>query len=268
VHAGHSLFDLTGRVAVVTGAGQGFGRTFALGLARYGADVVILELDADKGAATAGEVKQLGRIALSITADVSNKDQVEAAFARIDQELGRLDVLVNNAGIWRPVPALELSLEQWDRVVAVNLTGALLCMQAAGRRMVPRQRGSIVNISSISGVQGRKNGAAYAATKHGILGLTKSFAHEWALDGVRVNAIGPGAHETEMTRVWRDDPETLQRQLLSKIPMGRLGDPEELGSADFPRERCFELHGRADDLLRRRLATRLDRMERDPAPRS
>jgi NAD(P)-dependent dehydrogenase (short-subunit alcohol dehydrogenase family) len=152
-------------------------------------------------------------------------------FRQLDETHGRVDVLVNNAGLWSNIPALELSLAEWNRVLAVNLTGTLLCCLAGGRMMVDQGRGSIINISSVSGGLGFKNRVAYTASKHGVLGVTKSLANDWATRGVRVNAIAPGDHETEMTRAWRSDPEILENELLSRIPMGRLGQPEELVGA-------------------------------------
>lgn len=223
------LFDLSGRVAMVTGAGQGFGRTFAEGLARYGATVVALDIDLGKAEATVGLLRDAGcEGAYAIQADVSSPEQVTAAFAKVKESSGQLDVLVNNAGLWSFLPALELGLEEWNRVLSVNLTGTFLCCAAAGAMMIEQGRGSIINISSISGVLGFKNRLAYAATKHGDIGITRSLANEWAASGVRVNAIGPGAHLTEMTKEWRADPEVYQREFIDKIPMGRFGDPDEL----------------------------------------
>jgi 2-deoxy-D-gluconate 3-dehydrogenase len=222
-------FDLTDRVAMVTGAGQGFGRMFCHGLAEYGATPVALDLDLEKAEATVAELHEAGHeSAYAIQADVADAEQVQAAFDTVKERSGQLDVLVNNAGLWSLVPALELSLEEWNRVLAVNLTGTFLCCTGAARMMVERGSGSIINISSISGVLGFKSRVAYSATKHGDLGITKSLANEFAASGVRVNAIGPGAHLTAMTEKWRDDPEVLQRELLDKIPMNRIGDPEEL----------------------------------------
>ncbi len=222
------LFDLSGRVAVVTGAGQGFGRTMALGLARQGADIAAFDINAGASEETSELVKQTGRRALSCATDVSDKELVDEAFARVERELGPVDILVNNAGLWSRVPAIDLTLEEWNRVLSVNLTGTLLCSQAVARSMMARGTGSIINIASISGVIGMKDRTAYAVSKHGILGMTKTCANEWAAHGVRVNAIGPGAHHTAMTAKWRADPEILEKQFLSKIPMGRLGYPEEL----------------------------------------
>jgi len=222
-------FDLTGRVAMVTGAGPGFGRVFAEGLASYGASVVALHRDLAKAQATVDALHAGGHdSAYAVEADISVPEQVEAAFAAVKERSGQLDVLVNNAGLWSFAPALELSLEEWHEVLSVNLTGTFMCCTAAGRIMVEQGRGSIINVSSLSSVHGFKNRAAYAASKHGDLGVTRVLANEWATSGVRVNALGPGAHLTEMTKEWRSDPEVYQREFIDKIPMGRFGDSEEL----------------------------------------
>jgi NAD(P)-dependent dehydrogenase (short-subunit alcohol dehydrogenase family) len=222
-------FDLSGRVAVVTGAGPGFGRVFCEGLARYGATVVALHRDPAKAQATVDALHAAGHDdAYSVQADISEPAQVEAALTSVGERSGQLDVLVNNAGLWSHVPALELSLEEWNRVIATNLTGTLTCCTTAGRMMLERGSGSIINVSSLSSVLGFRDRVAYAASKHGDLGITRVLANEWAAGGVRVNALGPGAHLTEMTKEWRSDPEVYQREFIDKIPMGRLGDPEEL----------------------------------------
>lgn len=221
-------FDIHARVAIVTGAGHGLGRAMALGLAEAGADVAILDPDTEAAVAAVADIEALGRRALALPVDVSRMDEVNAAFARVVAELGAVDILVNNAGLWSLRPALELPLDEWDRVLAVNLTGVLHCCRAAGRLMREQERGgSIINIASISGVLGFKERVAYAATKHGVLGITKSLANEWATSGVRVNAIGPGVHRTRMTEEWRRDP-AVMKELLRNIPMARMGEPEEL----------------------------------------
>jgi len=223
------LFDLSGRVAIVTGAGQGFGRTFSEGLAKYGATVVALDINLEKAEETVSLLQRSGHdSAYAVQADVSAPEQVSAAFATVEETSGQLDILVNNAGLWSFEAALDLSLDEWRKVIDVNLTGTFLCCTAAARIMIERGRGSIINISSISGVLGMKKRVAYAASKHGDLGITRALANEWAPTGVRVNAIGPGAHFTEMTKAWRSDPEVYQREFIDKIPMGRLGQPEEL----------------------------------------
>jgi 2-dehydro-3-deoxy-D-gluconate 5-dehydrogenase len=222
-------FGLDDRVAIVTGAGPGFGRVFCEGLADFGATVVALHRDLAKAEATVEVLHAAGHEdAYAVLADITVEEQIEAAFAEVEERSGRIDVLVNNAGLWSRPPALELSLEEWQRMLDTNLTGTLMCCLAAGRRMVARGRGSIVNISSTSSVLGFKERVAYAASKHGDLGLTRSLANEWAELGVRVNALAPGPHLTDLTKEWRSDPEVFQREFIDKSPMRRFGEPREL----------------------------------------
>jgi NAD(P)-dependent dehydrogenase (short-subunit alcohol dehydrogenase family) len=222
-------FDLSGRVAIVTGAGPGFGRVFCEGLADFGATVVSLHRDLDKAEATVDVLHGAGHAdAYAVRADITVEADIEAAFAMVEERSGKIDVLVNNAGLWSRDAALDLELEEWDRILGTNLTGTLMCCLAAGRRMVARGSGSIVNISSTSSVLGFKNRVAYAASKHGDLGLTRSLANEWAEAGVRVNALAPGPHLTDLTKEWRSDPEVFQREFIDKSPMRRFGDPREL----------------------------------------
>ncbi len=214
----------------MTGAAQGLGRAIALGLAQFGANVVIADVQASAAEIVAEGVRSLGRRSLAIGTDVSEPDQVRACFERVVDEFARVDILVNNAGLLSMRPALELELKEWNRVVSVNLTGAFLCAQQAGAVMVQQRSGSIINIASISGVLGFPRRAVYASTKHGVIGLTKSLANEWAPYHVRVNAIGPGAMVTGMTESWHEQP-GVQDRLLGNIPIGRFGSPDDLVGA-------------------------------------
>ncbi|MER5908910.1 SDR family oxidoreductase [Streptomyces sp. NPDC001982] len=223
-----SLFDLTGRTAVVTGGSRGLGRAYVQGLAEQGANVAILDIDSRESKVAAKEVaSETGVRTLALEVDVASEAAVNEAFSHVYGQFGQVDVLVNNAGLWSNVPALDLHMDEWRRVVDVNLTGTLLCSLAAARLMIERATGSIINITSISGELGFKNRVAYTSTKHAVRGLTKSLANEWARHGVRVNAIGPGVHAVGMARGSHNTPEADQ-ELLRRIPMGRMGQPEEL----------------------------------------
>jgi len=226
----YNLFDVTGRKALVTGAGRGIGRVLALALAEAGCDVSILEIDIKSAESTAKEIRQLGRKSIAIQADVTKKDQVDKAFAETVKELGRLDICVNNAGISIQKPAEEMPEEDWDKVVDINLKGVFLCSQAAARIMIPQGHGSIINIASMSGIAVNvpQKQAVYNTSKAGVAMLSKSLAVEWAQYGIRVNSISPGYTKTEMTL---STMAHLFPAWESLTPMGRLGEPEELRGA-------------------------------------
>jgi NAD(P)-dependent dehydrogenase (short-subunit alcohol dehydrogenase family) len=234
-------FDLSGRVALVTGAGAngGNGHAIALGLAACGADVFASDVDLPGAEQTAREVEALGRRAVAYRCDVAVPAEIEAMFAALDGSFGRIDVLVNNVGIGYRSRPEELSLEDWQRVLRVNLDGTFLCSMAAGRRMIPRLTGSIVSVSSIAGSSalGRGN-FAYSVTKGGINQLTRELAVEWAPHGIRVNAVQPAQILTPGMRerlVEMRDPLASGRKIVERmlegIPLGRFGEPEEVAKA-------------------------------------
>ena len=227
------LFDLSGRVAIVTGAGRGLGRTMALALASVGADVVAAARTSTEIEALALEIEATGRRAKAITCDVTDEASCTALVDGTVDALGRVDILVNNAGINIRKPVLELPFEEYQRVIETNLHGYFLCAKAAGRHMVEQRSGKVINISSILGKVALPAQAAYASSKGAIEQLTKVLALEWSASNVQVNAIGPTYFETELTRPLFEDPDR-NRFITERTPMGRWGQPDELaGSVIF-----------------------------------
>ena len=224
-----SPFDLSGQVALVTGANTGLGQGIALGLAGAGADIVAVGRSAPTE--TAAKVEALGRRLHAVGADLSSTapiaDVVEQAFAAA----GRLDILVNNAGIIRRADSLDFTEEDWDAVMDTNLKTAFFLSQAVARRWVAEDRGGkIVNIVSMLSFQGGVRVPSYTASKSGLAGLTRLLANEWASKGINVNAIAPGYFETNNTEALRAD-ETRSKEILGRIPAGKWGNPADLGGA-------------------------------------
>lgn len=217
---------LQGKVALVTGAGGGIGRAIAVGFAREGAIIVVNDIDEAVAAATADEVEKAGTKGLICCGDISNAEAVDEIFGKIDASYGQLDIMANVAGIYPRTTVVDMSYAEWDRVIAVNLRGVFLCSQAAARRMIPRRSGAILSIVSGLGLSGASGGAHYAASKAGIMGLTKSLAKEVAEFGVTVNAISPGPTDTPMIRGNRSDAE-IGRSAAKNI-WGRLFRPDEV----------------------------------------
>ncbi|MEN6301095.1 MAG: 3-oxoacyl-ACP reductase family protein [Armatimonadia bacterium] len=220
------MIDLSGRRALVTGAGKGLGRAIALELARCGADVAVnYNTSAEAADAVAAEIAALGRKAIAVQADVRDEAAVKEMVARTAGELGGLEILVNNAGLLRDQYLAFMNQDAFEEVVDTCLKGTFLCCKAAVRQMLKAKWGRIVNISSDAGLMGDLQRANYAAAKAGVVGLTKALARELALQKVCVNAVAPGIIATDMTK---DMPDTRREALLSMIPMQRFGEPDEV----------------------------------------
>lgn len=221
-------FDLTGRVAVVTGANTGIGQGIALALAQAGADIAAVGRSA--ATETVEKVRALGRNAEIISADLSSIEPVGRIVDETVEKLGGLHILVNNAGIIRRNDAVDFTEEDWDAVMDTNLKSVFFLCQAAARHMIPNGGGKIINIASMLTFQGGIRVPSYTASKSGVGGLTKLLANEWASKGITVNAIAPGYIATNNTDALQKD-ETRNRQILERIPAARWGDPADLGGA-------------------------------------
>ena len=224
----HNFFDLTGKVAMVTGTSRGLGQYMARALARAGADLIITSRKVEDLAPFQAEVEALGRKAFPVALDVRNYDSIQAGVAAGLAHYGKIDILVNNAGLNVRKPAVEISWDEWNLVLETNLRGTFFVAQAVARDcMIPKGYGRIINIGSVMTFQGGLNIPAYAAAKHGLAGLTKSLANSWSNRGINVNCICPGYFETSLSHGLQDDP-VRGPQILDRIPVGRWGQPDEI----------------------------------------
>lgn len=228
------MFELKDKIALVTGARQGMGKSHALALAGQGAKVVVTNRTIDGCQEVVDEIVSKGGEAVCFGMDVTNKTEIEGVFDEVIKKYGRLDILVNNAGIYFPKPALEMTEEEWDRMIDVNLKGQFLCAQRAAKEMAKNKWGRIINISSIAsgGVGiGFSGGAHYAASKGGIIGMTETLASEWAELGINVNAIGPGIIDTPMAREpGKELSKEVNEEVMLRVPLKRIGRPEEVSA--------------------------------------
>lgn len=221
-------FDLSGKAALVTGANRGLGRAMAMGLAEAGADIVGLNR-AEESSELRADIEGLGRRFhhLQIDLHTATVDQLRECVERTVSVMGRIDILVNNAGTISRAPAIEHQEAGWDMVLQVNLKAMFFLSQAAAREMVKRGKGKIIQVASIVGYQGGLTIPSYAAAKHGVIGITKALANEWAGLGVNVNGIAPGYFRTDINTALQEDADRYQ-SILARIPAGHWGDPDDL----------------------------------------
>ena len=222
-----SQFSLNGKKALVTGASKGIGASIAIAMAQAGADVVLVGRSQDSLSATRAAIENLGRSTESLIADVESRAQISEAFKSIDQL--NVEIVVNNAGSISRAPAIETSLEDWDRIIDTNLNSVFQISQLCAKSMLAKGHGRIINIASLLSFQGGINVPAYTASKHAVAGVTKALANEWGAKGVTVNAIAPGYISTDNTQALRNDVDR-NTSILARIPIGRWGTPEDLAA--------------------------------------
>ena len=223
-----SLFSLSGKTALVTGASRGLGQAMALALAKAGAHVICCSSSPGGVADTIGQIEAAGGEATALHANLQNRKDVKAMFAAAEKVTGQVDILLNNGGTIARFPAVDYPLEEWDRVMEVNLTAAFYLSQLAAPGMIERQSGKIINIASMLSYSGGITVPAYTASKHGIAGIPKALANEWASHNIQVNAIAPGYFQTDNTQKLQDDP-VRNKEITKRIPAARWGQPSDLG---------------------------------------
>lgn len=222
------LFSLEGKKALVIGASKGLGKSMALALASAGATVALASRSAGLIELISRNINSRGGEAIAVETDISKEEDIERMTAEVIERFGEINILINNAGVYKPGRAIELSTDDWDTTINVNLRGLFLCCRSVGKQMVKQKNGKIINIASVLGKRAAQTSSAYSASKAGIIQLTKSLALELAPHNINVNAIAPGWFETEMVEDELGNPRT-RKFFLSKTPLGRFGKPEELG---------------------------------------
>ena len=218
---------LKDKVALITGGARGIGQAIAMTFAREGADIVVADVNLEIAQKTASEIEGLGRKALALEMDVTNYDLVEAGINKILDKMGKVDILVNNAGITKDNLVLRMSQSEWDAVINVNLKGTFNCIKAVSRPMVKQRSGRIISIASIIGLMGNPGQANYAASKAGIIALTKTIAKELASRNINANAVAPGFIQTEMTAKLSEE---IKKKMLEAIPLAKLGTPQDVAN--------------------------------------
>ena len=223
-----SMFDLKGEKAIVTGGGQGLGKEMALALAEAGADVAVVQRHVEVAEKTAEEIRKLGRDSIAMKVDVSKAEDVKNMVEAVKGKFGKIDILINNAGIAQAIPALDMTEDDWDSMIDIHVKGTFLCSQMVARKMVEQKKGSIINIASMSGfIVNRPQGQAhYNTAKAAIAHLSKSLAMEWAKYNIRVNAIAPGYMMTDILVPFLRGK--MGDEWLMMSPMGRFGEPYEI----------------------------------------
>jgi len=228
--ANRPLFDLSGRVAIVTGTSRGLGQVFARALARAGADLVLTSRKRDSLHALEAEIRAMGRKAISLELDVRDQESIERMASAAESGFGRLDILVNNAGCNVRKPALEVTWDDWNLILETNLRGSFFVAQSVARRMIPRNYGRIINIGSVTSVAGYAGLAPYGASRGGVRQLTMSLADDWGPHGITVNCLAPGWFRTDQNKVLYEDKEWVE-YLCDRIPLKRPGRPDDLDAA-------------------------------------
>ncbi|MFB7640173.1 SDR family NAD(P)-dependent oxidoreductase [Peribacillus butanolivorans] len=222
-----SRFDLSERVAIVTGGSKGLGSGMAYALAEQGADIVIVSRNQAEGELVAAKIRSMGRKSMALSVDVQDISSINEMVETVTKEFGRIDILINNAGVGITKFALEVTEEEWDKVVDTNLKGVFFCAQAVARVMKEQKYGKIINISSLAGVKGSNAMAPYCASKAGVINLTRALAKEWARFNINVNAIAPGYIQTSLNEEELSN-ESFRNKLLSELPIKRLGELDDL----------------------------------------
>ncbi|WP_027416134.1 SDR family NAD(P)-dependent oxidoreductase [Aneurinibacillus terranovensis] len=225
-----NVFDLSNKVAIITGGNRGLGRAMALALAEAGADIAIIGRNEDLNQKVVQEIEDLGRKAIHFSTDLRSVHAIYQMVEEVEEKFKKIDILINNAGVSHTAFAFEVTEQEWDEVMELNLKSLFFCSQAVGRKMAGQGYGKIINIASVAGAVGEVGISAYTASKAAVINLTRSLALEWARYGVQVNAIGPAYIKTDMNAEQLENPKVLEK-IVGKTPMRRLGQPTELSGA-------------------------------------